>query len=767
MTNTPYSKINETPYQDPQGFSQAPASPYNTQDPYKNIQGFSSAPGSSGSGSSKKKRKSKSIYAEPQTPYQDPQGSSSAPPAPPIPENTAPVNPKLPPTQDDNSKVLREAYLRSQANNQRARAPEETQARNVPVNQTAIKVGIDTSTYKSYTGEYLTGQDARTRKLNEARQEFRSKFVDPAKNPRGSSYAPSGLSGLNQGVKLGGTILAVGTVSAGAGLYSGVKGAIKDVSTGEIITKTGESLTELVVNPKGVYQELKAQALKNPFYFAGEQISYTYTLNKIPGVVKNVYKGSVSYLRRYDVAGSKYDPLTDPYNDFIDPDATFNQDIVVNYQTTLNGMPVNPETLFKRSPLKLEETSLYYGKDARALEAGAVVKGNNFRVDDYFLSSAEYVQSTEGILNIKYGDIKIKAPVRSERVFGETYVGERTKTDFFPDINPVDNFKIEVRSKPAPESLGEPVLRVEIKTPPKEIQKKLNFGKRNLDGTDKYLGANIGLFTETQKLGTSIYNEFKPNFKDLNPASEIEGASRSPVLRSVPPVPFIKLNPYQDIKNNTSILIEPVQVQTPKEITEGKINYKIDEKILPGEKYYAGGSYDYNKKNKIFPVYDLKINQITESVQDQSHISEPITIPIITPVIKQSYYNPPRETEKSRTIIPFIKTKNESPVKKITGFDVLVRKKGKFIRVNTGALSKIEAINLGAVKVGTSASATFKIKNSNLTSSQSFKGRGNLQDFYNKDNLFIEKRSRRIKSLGELQEITYKGLQAQKFKKIF
>jgi hypothetical protein len=78
MTNSPYTNLKPTPYQDPQGFSSAPSgSPYNTQDPYKNLQGSSSTGNNGGGGSSKKKNKSKKVYNTPETPYQDPQGSSS------------------------------------------------------------------------------------------------------------------------------------------------------------------------------------------------------------------------------------------------------------------------------------------------------------------------------------------------------------------------------------------------------------------------------------------------------------------------------------------------------------------------------------------------------------------------------------------------------------------------------------------------------------------------------------------------------------------
>ena len=56
-------------------------------------------------------------------------------------------------------------------------------------------------------------------------------------------------------------------------------------------------------------------------------------------------------------------------------------------------------------------------------------------------------------------------------------------------------------------------------------------------------------------------------------------------------------------------------------------------------------------------------------------------------------------------------------------------------------------------------------KESNQTATGSFKQRGVLTDFYRKGNIYIEKPSRRIKSSGELSEITFKGIWSLKNKK--
>ena len=95
------------------------------------------------------------------------------------------------------------------------------------------------------------------------------------------------------------------------------------------------------------------------------------------------------------------------------------------------------------------------------------------------------------------------------------------------------------------------------------------------------------------------------------------------------------------------------------------------------------------------------------------------------------------------------------------GFDVLVRRGGKFSKVNTGALSQEQAIGLGSYRVGTTAAATFKIQPSSSEVTES-NVKGSMGDFYRKGELFIEKNVRRIKSWGEKQEITFKGIQANR-----
>jgi len=108
----------------------------------------------------------------------------------------------------------------------------------------------------------------------------------------------------------------------------------------------------------------------------------------------------------------------------------------------------------------------------------------------------------------------------------------------------------------------------------------------------------------------------------------------------------------------------------------------------------------------------------------------------------------------------------------LAGFDVLVRERGVFRKVNPVPLSREDAVLFGALKVGTSPAATFRIKPAGV-GARGFgfpKGlaRRFLRNFeLRKGDLFVEKREKRIKKgvLGELVGITFKGLRAKKSKK--
>ena len=143
--------------------------------------------------------------------------------------------------------------------------------------------------------------------------------------------------------------------------------------------------------------------------------------------------------------------------------------------------------------------------------------------------------------------------------------------------------------------------------------------------------------------------------------------------------------------------------------------------------------------------------------------------PITQPPRNGRVIKPPKIRPPTRFFPPMFKRQERQMERPLLfkGFDVLVRRRGKFQTINYGALTKAEAVSLGAYRVGRTAAATFKVRPSALRTRQTFRQPSILKDFYRKGALFIEKPKRRIKSKGELQEITMKGLQAIKAKKQF
>jgi len=149
---------------------------------------------------------------------------------------------------------------------------------------------------------------------------------------------------------------------------------------------------------------------------------------------------------------------------------------------------------------------------------------------------------------------------------------------------------------------------------------------------------------------------------------------------------------------------------------------------------------------------------IPEQLQEQIIIPN---IPIMPRIRLPSLKSQPRQSPSQETppsLLP--PTGFRSPYVKmgLPGFDVFVRRRGLFNKVNIDPLPRLQAFNKGLVTVGTTAAASFKILPSQSMASSSFSGRGVISDFTQKNGVFIEKPSRRIKSRGELEEITFKGL---------
>lgn len=331
-----------------------------------------------------------------------------------------------------------------------------------------------------------------------------------------------------------------------------------------------------------------------------------------------------------------------------------------------------------------------------------------------------------------------------------------------------------------PKTVKEKPTTFKVSTRPKSKETTIDFSNIILDKSKP--GEQVAL---TQQIRSEVY---QVPFQTKAPTIQYQpfdfNILQAP-LGKVKPIPLIPFTTHTD--KTISKTFELLDIKPPKPTPAFKVT--TFQEVRPTNIYDAKTVIEQIKQQKSF--VDVKVGQratslsrqrpksIIEQIQTQIPISTQTNIQeqiakqesIFKSVFKQSSITTTFKTPQLHQLaIPkafgFPKVSLGIP-KAQTGFDVFTRTKGVFKRVNIKPLSRQDAINFGAFKVQTTARATFKIAEANGQAQDVFKLRANLKDFYKKDDLFIEKKERRIKSIGELQEITFKGIQARKTKKIF
>lgn len=291
------------------------------------------------------------------------------------------------------------------------------------------------------------------------------------------------------------------------------------------------------------------------------------------------------------------------------------------------------------------------------------------------------------------------------------------------------------------------------------------------------------------------------------------------------------LRPKEIIEETPTITESKVDKTTAKAETKQIQKPKIEQKnILTGEKLYyidieatqtttkaipSLKSYQTQQANKITTTPTLRLNQASTPISEQKPIIERVQAPNYEnaflnksePVLENkpeivTEQKPELVLEKKPELVleqkpelkqqpsirvinePRILTPNKPPFtppppiiapkeqESKTGlFSVQVRRKG-FFREIAKAETPEQAFNIGRVAVSKSAAASFKVVSEdndyNLASIGS-KLLPKKQFFASKKekDVFIEKKEKRIKSKGELEEITFKGLAAIRTKKSF
>lgn len=222
--------------------------------------------------------------------------------------------------------------------------------------------------------------------------------------------------------------------------------------------------------------------------------------------------------------------------------------------------------------------------------------------------------------------------------------------------------------------------------------------------------------------------------------------------RITKPTYISDINTFQEVRPTNAFkvtsVIEQVQIQKP--ITEIKAGQRERPRTVT------------EPKSIIKQLQDK--TQISSQIQTQKQISkqEGVFQNVFKKTPLTSTFQAPQSFKfQTPTIAGFPKLDFGRP-QGVKGFNVFTRIKGVFKKANIKPLSEQDAINFGAYRVGTTSQATFKIGEADGLAQDVFRGKGKLEDFYKKDDLFIEKRGRRIKSIGELQEITFKGISSRK-----
>lgn len=258
---------------------------------------------------------------------------------------------------------------------------------------------------------------------------------------------------------------------------------------------------------------------------------------------------------------------------------------------------------------------------------------------------------------------------------------------------------------------------------------KVGFGPLGTVTTKSFPRKEIPLTTTPSKgiitgpTTSDLSREFKPPVI----TRETEKATVTPVIRIMPSI----TRPKTDVKRKQGTRTQPSQKIITSPIT--KTDVKTDSRI----------------KQK-----QLQTPSITQKQR-------------VTQTFQQSFSSLTTPSRFSKGIVTPIKT----PFKRIEssgGFFVEIREKGLFRKVK-GSFSDVRSAFGGGKRiVGGKAAASFRIRESRtgrIISDLQIEDQ-TIRKSKKEEGVFIERRGKRIKSGGELKEITYKGVRASKRKRL-
>ena len=646
-------------------------------------------------------------------------------------------------------------------------APEETIRKPITINTSGVMSVKQANVLQTGTP---TKQEQFLRDFNLQRTELKQKLFTVA------DTEPVNLPSV------GSKLIVPGVVLAGTGIIKGGVSAGKDIVTLQIIPNTTNFLTETVSNPRGVIRNVKTEFGKNPLGFTGEQVGYGFVTGKVVGGVSRpgkVIKGAKNIYTKYenvlirsvepnypyaDIPEFKYSP---PKKDYV---VVRSQELLAEdkvyfsqgrgIQTNLKGGLVSDAELqrigmqVKKSPLGLDETpfynepvskqriSLLISKEGELKARSSIIESNN--VFDDVINIPEVKVPLSGEVIIKSGDVLFKQKVEVEKVFPERKIGETTKTDFFERSNP---------------SVKPEEFKVEVKEFDVSKQKTLSDEKGNL------LYAQI-VPSPIFEIGKIVYDEFKPKFylKDVAKESAFSGVNKKVYSNKVfipkyNPDVAVKLSPVIINAQRFSPESNVLQISKPDILSEVNLNIRSKPVSMQESNIITKQA----QRSASGLKYDLKYENLTENVLLKEQIRTPLR-----ENVRKIYTPSRRKVPKIKPEVPLFKLekKKESFGKP---FRVEVKKKKKFLEVGEFSTSE-KAFEFGRLLVSNTASASLRVRNVESGGFEKNKSVLSNKQFYqsNKDKgVYVERRGQRIKSPGEKQEITFRGLEALRGKRLF
>lgn len=342
-----------------------------------------------------------------------------------------------------------------------------------------------------------------------------------------------------------------------------------------------------------------------------------------------------------------------------------------------------------------------------------------------------------------------------------------------------------------------PVSGTKFYTTVKGRRIPIDFIELNKDVTGKPISQNKPLSFETIKKGDY---DFSRIYSESQARSYASANILNPIIPSSGSSSNVQVKDYIITSGNTPSKSSPFfSITSTTPFNPGKSNVyteisgsiKVSGSPLPETQFPSSGGSVYDLEPISYPIIPPSPSRTSKpersrgksSNVSRSYVPPSIVIPasssesstitppssIITP--SSSIRTPPSRITStsintpSSIITPSIFSRTKANTNRGRAYDVLVRRKGIFRKANVQPLTKASAIDFGTYKVGATAAATFKLQPVyGKPTKQPLKG--DISNFYRKRGLFIEKREKRIKrtSIGELQEITFKGIKASKTK---